>query len=82
MTRLEKFNTLKDHAMYRMYFDKLKKSDIEFCEAFILDNDNLNNTQFWDKLKMLRPDNSSNKSSTKRFMYATELLSCSIVRNN
>lgn len=75
MDRISKFNSLKSDAWYKRQFAKLRKSDIEFCENFLESNKNLEQVEFWNKLKMLNIDTKVNIPK-KYFLICFELLDC------
>lgn len=50
MSRQEKFNALRDHAMNGRLFKKLSQTEIALCEEFIRESEHLDRDAFAEKV--------------------------------
>lgn len=70
MTRQDKFLELKSHAWYKKIFAKICDADIQFCLAFIAENEGLDCDAFEMKVNRMFLD----KPKSKNWLYVSEIL--------
>lgn len=62
MKRAEIFTSLRDHAWYKTFFTKLRKSDVAFCELFIEQTEDLEVSSYVRRVRGLTEQLSKNKN--------------------